>query len=77
MKKGLLSMLAVAALGVAFLFSAVYATQKAPDTITMDSKVFKKHKRREGQKRELFIVFIGCLLGVLRASRHSVSGKQF
>lgn len=38
-------MLAVTALGVAFLFSAVYATQKAPDTIAMDSKVFKKHKK--------------------------------
>jgi hypothetical protein len=50
MKKGSLLVLAVAALSVVFIFTVVYATQKAPvkkapDNITMESKVFKKHKK--------------------------------
>jgi len=45
MKKRSLLVLAVAALGVAFLFAGVYATQEVPDNITMESKVFKKHKK--------------------------------
>jgi hypothetical protein len=45
MKKRSLLVLAVAALGVVFLFAGVYATQQAPDSMTMESKVFKKHKK--------------------------------
>jgi hypothetical protein len=45
MKKRSLLVLAVAALGVVFLFAGVYATQQAPDSVTMESKVFKKHKK--------------------------------
>ena len=45
MKKRSLITVAVAALGVVFLIPGVYATQQAPDTITMDSKVFPKHTK--------------------------------
>lgn len=45
MKKRSLLVLAVAALGVVFLFAGVYATQQAPDSMTMESKVFAKHKK--------------------------------
>ena len=45
MKKRLLIVLVAAALGVVFLFAFVYAAQQAPDTITMESKVYKKHKK--------------------------------
>lgn len=45
MKKRSLLALTAAALGVVFLFTLVYATQQAPDTITMESKVYKKHKK--------------------------------
>ena len=45
MKKRLLIVLLVAALSVVFLFAVVYATQQAPDNITMESKVYKKHKK--------------------------------
>ena len=45
MKKRSLITVAVAALGVVFLIAGVYATQQAPDTITMDSKVFPKHTK--------------------------------
>jgi hypothetical protein len=45
MKKQSLLMLTVAAMAVAFVFSVVYATQQAPDEITMNSKVYKKHTK--------------------------------
>ncbi|MDY6951719.1 MAG: cytochrome c3 family protein [Thermodesulfobacteriota bacterium] len=45
MKKKALLVLMVAALGVAFLFAGVYATQQAPDNVTMHSPVFEKHKK--------------------------------
>ena len=45
MKKRSLLVLVVAALGVVFLFAGVYAAQQAPDTITMETKVYKKHKK--------------------------------
>jgi hypothetical protein len=45
MKKRSLITVAVAALGVVFLVAGVYAIQQAPDTITMDSKVFPKHTK--------------------------------
>ena len=45
MNKRTLLVLGVAALSVVFLFGVVYATQKAPDNITMESKVYKKHKK--------------------------------
>jgi hypothetical protein len=45
MKKRKLLVLGVAALSVVFLFAVVYATQQAPDVVTMDSKVYKKHKK--------------------------------
>ena len=45
MKKRSLLVLGVAVLSVVFLFAVVYAAQKAPDNITMDSKVYKKHKK--------------------------------
>jgi hypothetical protein len=44
MKKQALLVLTAVALGVVFLFAVVYATQ-APDSITMESKVFAKHKK--------------------------------
>jgi len=44
MKKSLI-VLAVVTMGVAFLFAGVYATQQAPDSIVMESKVFAKHKK--------------------------------
>ncbi|MBW2020748.1 MAG: cytochrome c3 family protein [Deltaproteobacteria bacterium] len=44
MKKRSLLVLATVALGVVFLFAIVSATE-APETITMESKVFKKHKK--------------------------------
>ena len=44
MNKRSLLVLGVAALSVVFLFAVVYATQ-APDSITMESKVFPKHKK--------------------------------
>ena len=45
MKKRTLLVLTAVALSVVFLFAVVYATQTAPDNITMESKVFKKHKK--------------------------------
>ena len=46
MKKRSLLVLGVVALSMVFFFAVVYATQqKAPDNITMESKVFKKHKK--------------------------------
>ena len=45
MKKRSMLVLTAAAMGVVFLFALAYATQQAPDTITMESKVFKKHKK--------------------------------
>ena len=45
MKKRSLLVLGVAALSVVFLFAVVYATQQAPDDITMESKVYAKHKK--------------------------------
>jgi hypothetical protein len=45
MKKRSLITLVVAAMAVMFVFAVVYATQQAPDTITMNSKVFKTHKK--------------------------------
>ena len=45
MKKRSLIVLGVAALSVVFLFAVVYATQQAPDDITMESKVYAKHKK--------------------------------
>ncbi len=44
MKKRALLTLAIALLGVVFVFSMVHATD-APDTIEMNSKVFKKHSK--------------------------------
>jgi hypothetical protein len=44
MKRSLLVLTAVA-MGVVFLFALAYATQQAPDNITMESKVYKKHKK--------------------------------
>jgi hypothetical protein len=45
MKKRSLLVLTAAILGMAFLFALAYASQQAPDTITMESKVYKKHKK--------------------------------
>jgi hypothetical protein len=45
MKKRSLLVLTAVALGMAFLVAGVYATQPVPETITMDSKVFSKHKK--------------------------------
>ncbi|NVM21274.1 MAG: cytochrome c3 family protein [Desulfobacterales bacterium] len=45
MKKRSLLMLVFAAMAVVFVFSVVYAAQQAPDNITMNSKVYKKHKK--------------------------------
>ena len=45
MKKQSLLVLVVVSLSVVFLFAVVYATQQAPDTITMESKLFPKHKK--------------------------------
>ncbi|MDY6987790.1 MAG: cytochrome c3 family protein [Thermodesulfobacteriota bacterium] len=45
MKKRALLVLIISALGVAFLFAGVHATQQAPDSVTMHSPVFEKHKK--------------------------------
>jgi hypothetical protein len=45
MKKRSLMVLTATALGVVFLFALAYATQQAPDTLTMESKLFPKHKK--------------------------------
>lgn len=46
MKKSSLLVLTVAAMAVVFLFTCIHATcAEAPDDITMNSKVFKKHKK--------------------------------
>jgi len=45
MKKRTLIVLVAAALGVVFLSASVYAAQQVPDTLTMESKVYKKHKK--------------------------------
>jgi hypothetical protein len=45
MKRRSLIVSAVVALAVVFLCVGVYATQQAPDTMTMDSKVFAKHTK--------------------------------
>ena len=45
MTKRTLLVLTVAALGVAFLVAGVYATQQAPETITMESALFAKHTK--------------------------------
>jgi hypothetical protein len=45
MKKRLLMVLTGTALGVLFLFALAYATQQAPDTLTMESKLFPRHKK--------------------------------
>jgi len=64
MKKRSLLVLAVAALGVVFLFAGVYATQQAaPDCMTMESKVFAKHKKALvsfGHKKHNVDYKIGC-----------------
>jgi len=44
MKKSLI-VLAVVTMGVAFLFAGVYATQQAADSMTLESKVYKEHKK--------------------------------
>ena len=44
MKRSLLVLTALA-MGVVFVFAVAYASQQAPDTITMDSKVFAKHTK--------------------------------
>jgi hypothetical protein len=44
MKKRSLLVLAAVALGVVFLCAVVYAAQEAPDTMTMESKLFPKHR---------------------------------
>jgi hypothetical protein len=45
MKKQSLLVLLATALGVVFLFAGVYATQEPADTMTMESKLFPKHKK--------------------------------
>ena len=45
MKKRTLLVLTAVALSVVFLFAVVYATPQAADVMTMDSKVYKKHKK--------------------------------
>lgn len=46
MKKSSLLMLTVAAMAFVFLFTCIHATcAEAPDDITMNSKVYKKHKK--------------------------------
>ncbi len=45
MKKQFFLVLTAVALGVVFIFALAYATQQAPDTITMESKLFSKHKK--------------------------------
>jgi len=45
MKNRAVLVLIVSALGVAFLFVGVHATQQAPDAVTMHSPVFEKHKK--------------------------------
>ncbi len=45
MKKTSLIILLVATIGFVFTFSGVYASDKGPESITMESKVFKKHKK--------------------------------
>jgi hypothetical protein len=50
MKKRLLLMLTAAALGMVFLFTLAYAAeqkQEPPDTITMNSKVYAKQKKKK------------------------------
>jgi hypothetical protein len=44
MKRSML-VLAVAAMSVVFLFAVVNATQECADTMTMESKLFPKHKK--------------------------------
>ena len=43
--KRLMLVLAVAAMSVVFLFAVVNATQECAETMTMESKVFPKHKK--------------------------------
>jgi len=45
MKKRAFIVLAVAALGVVFLFAVVNATQPCAETMTMESKLFPTHKK--------------------------------
>jgi hypothetical protein len=45
MKKQSLFVFSAVALGVVFLCAVVYAAQGAPDTVTMESKLFPKHKK--------------------------------
>jgi hypothetical protein len=45
MKKRSLMVLTATALGMVFLFALAYATQQAPDTMTMESKLFPKHTK--------------------------------
>jgi len=45
MKKQSLSVLVTMVLGLVFLFALAYAAQQAPETITMNSKVYPKHKK--------------------------------
>jgi uncharacterized membrane-anchored protein len=45
MKKRLWITLVVAAFGVVFLVAGVYATQQAADCMTLNSKVYAKHKK--------------------------------
>ena len=45
MNKRSFLVLTALALGVVFLFAVAYAAQQAPDNITMNSKVYKKHKK--------------------------------
>ncbi len=45
MKKRSLLVLTTVSLSVVFLFAVVYATQQVPDSVTMESKVYAKHKK--------------------------------
>ena len=45
MKKRFFLVLTAVALGVVFIFALAYATQQTPDTIKMESKVYKTHKK--------------------------------
>lgn len=45
MKKRSLIVLTAAVLGMVFIFALAYASQQAPDTATMESKVYSKHKK--------------------------------
>jgi hypothetical protein len=59
MNKRLLTLLLIAGIAVIFLATGLQAGTKAGDTITMNSKIYKKHKKGPDAKKPIKLVEFG------------------